>query len=182
MLMVQAFISLLIPTRGLILNVSSASTEIPYLFGAVYSSSKGALNTWSRALRMELKPFHVRVMVSMTGTVRSNIASRAERELPESSLYRPVDDFYQRRLTFSQKNATMATEVFAVKLVAQALKGEGWLGGWIGGAPNYFWAGGMSTLVWISGFLPRWMSENATAFYFGIGKMARRIKQTHKKD
>ena len=87
MLMAQAFISLLIPARGLMINISSASTVMPYLFGGVYSASKCALNTYSMNLRMELKPFHVRVMVSMTGTVRSNIASRPERTLPTDSLY-----------------------------------------------------------------------------------------------
>ncbi|PHH86719.1 hypothetical protein CDD83_9853 [Cordyceps sp. RAO-2017] len=39
MLMVQSFIDLLIPARGLIINVSSASSEVPYLFNPLVSAS-----------------------------------------------------------------------------------------------------------------------------------------------
>lgn len=181
MLMAQAFVPLLIPARGLIVNVSSASTEVPYLFSGVYSASKGALNTYSRILRMELKPFNVRVMISMTGTVRSQIASRTERALPTGSLYLPVDDMYQRRLTWSQRAGTMPAEDFASKFVTQALKGEGWLGGWIGGTPEWYWGGGMTGLVWFTTLWPRWLSESFTSLYFGIGTMTSKIQQARAK-
>jgi 1-acylglycerone phosphate reductase len=175
MLMVQAFIGLLKEARGLVVMVSSASTELPYLFSGVYSASKNALNQYSRILRMELRPLHVRVMVSMTGTVRSNIAGKPERDLPAGSYYRPVDDLFQKRLLFSQENGTMGHDVFARKLVAQALRGEGWFG-----APDWFWGGGMSSLVWFSTLLPRWMTEGLCALYFGIPTMSRRIAEAEK--
>ncbi|KAF3397309.1 NADPH-dependent 1-acyldihydroxyacetone phosphate reductase [Talaromyces pinophilus] len=54
MLIIQASINLLIPARGLIINNSSASTEMPSLFSSVYPSSKAALNAYSTVLRMEL--------------------------------------------------------------------------------------------------------------------------------
>jgi 1-acylglycerone phosphate reductase len=181
MLMVQAFISLLIPARGLIINISSASTEIPYLFSGVYSATKGALNTYSRVLRMELEPFNVRVMVSMTGTVRSNFASRPERTLSSDSLYQPVEDMYIKRLGFSQKTDTMPTETFAVGLVNAALKGEGWFGRWIGGTPDWYWGGGMTKLVWLGTLMPRWLSEKLTAMFFEMSTMVRRIQEAGQK-
>ena len=177
MLTVQALIPLLIRSRGLIVNVSSVSSLVPYLFGAVYSSTKGALNVWSRALRMELRPFGVRVMVAMTGTVRSNIANTVHhRALPKASLYRPVDDMFQKRLTFSQTHATVPTEVYASKFVAAALKGEGWLGGWLGGTPEWFYAGGMANLLWVSTWFPAWLSELLTARFFAMPLMAKRLQ------
>ncbi|KAF4458092.1 1-acylglycerone phosphate reductase [Fusarium austroafricanum] len=176
MMIVQAFAPLLIEARGLILNISSTSTLVPYIFGAVYSSTKGAINVWSRALRLELKPFNVRVMTAITGTVRSNIASRTHRSLPENSLYMPVNDFFQRRLTFSQRTATVPTETYARKLVTAALKGEGYFGGLIGASPDYFYAGGMSTRVWILSCLPRWVNETVIGIFFGIGNLTRRIQ------
>ncbi|KAH6886233.1 hypothetical protein B0T10DRAFT_490874 [Thelonectria olida] len=176
MSMTKYFAPLLIKARGLIINISSTSSVVPYLFGSIYSSTKGAINTYSRALRMEMKPFGVRVMVAMTGTVRSNIASRTHRTLPANSLYLPVNDLFERRLTFSQNNATMSTEVYASKIVTQALKGEGHLGGWIGASPDWYWAGGMSGLVWTLTLMPAWMSEGAVSIFFKMGAMAKRLQ------
>ncbi|KAH7274744.1 NADPH-dependent 1-acyl dihydroxyacetone phosphate reductase [Fusarium solani] len=181
MSMVQIFAPLLIEARGLILNISSTSSMVPYLFGAIYSSTKGAINVWGRALRLELKPFGVRVMTAVTGTVRSNIASRTHRSLPENSLYKPVEDVFVRRLTFSQRTATVPTEIYARKLVGQALRGEGWFGGLIGGTPDWYWAGGMSGRVWILSCLPRWVSEGIIGIFFKVGSMSRRIQQARAK-
>lgn len=177
MFMVKAFIPLLIAARGLVINISSISSQVPYLFGAIYSSTKGAVDVWSRALRLELKPLGVRVMVAMTGTVRSNIASRTHRTLPEGSYYEPVADVFQRRLTFSQSNGTMSTEVYARRLASEALRGEGWLGAWrLFGTPDWFWYGGLSGLVYLSTFLPRYVSEGALGIYWGVSSMTRRLR------
>lgn len=176
MSMTQAFAPLLIEARGLIINISSISSVVPYLFGAIYSSTKGAINTYSRVVRMELKPFGVRVMVAMTGTVRSNVANRTHRSLPADSLYQPVKDVFTDRLVFSQTQKTMPTEAYTEKIVAQALKGEGYLGGWIGGTPDWYWAGGMSQLTWGLSCLPRWMSESVVSIFFNMGSIAKRLQ------
>lgn len=181
MAMVQAFVPMLREARGLVLNVSSISSEMPYLFAPVYASSKGALNSYSRVLRMELKPFNIRVMVVMAGTVRSNIASHVERVLPTDSLYLPVQDMYQKRLTFSQNNATMPTEMFASGVVNQALKGEGWFGGLIGGTPEWFYIGGMATLASVLNWLPRSWTERSVAIFFQMGLMAKRLRDARAK-
>ena len=175
MAVVSSFISLLIPARGLILNISSISSQVPYLFGAIYSSTKGAIDVYSRALRLELKPLGVRVMVSMTGTIASNIASRQHRVLPPGSYYGPVQDVFEKRLTFSQNNNTWPTDKFARRLVNQALRGEGWLGGWLWRAPDQYWAGGLSGLVWTSTFLPKWLMESILGVYWGVSGITRRI-------
>ncbi|CVK86517.1 related to 1-acyldihydroxyacetone-phosphate reductase [Fusarium mangiferae] len=179
--MVSTFAPLLIEARGLIINISSTSTLVPYIFGAIYSSTKGAINVWSRALRLELKPFNVRVMVAVTGTVRSNIASRTHRSLPPNSLYMPINDFFQRRLTFSQRTATMPTERYAEKLVTAALKGEGYLGGLIGGTPDWFYAGGMATKTWILSCLPNWVNETVIGIFFGIRGLTKKIQAARAK-
>ncbi|CRK31364.1 hypothetical protein BN1708_015946 [Verticillium longisporum] len=152
MAMVQAFVPLLIATRGLIVNISSLSSVSPYVFASVYSSTKGAINSYSRTLRQELRPFGVRVLVSMTGTV-STSNPKAHRELPAGSLYMRMKDFFAARLQWSQHNATMNNASFAKQLVSEALRGEGWFGGLLGGTRKWFWAGGLSTQVWLA----RWL-------------------------
>ncbi|KAM3534228.1 hypothetical protein MY4038_002468 [Beauveria bassiana] len=182
MLMCQAFVPLLIPARGLIINISSVSAIVPYLFASVYSSTKAALDGYSRTLRLELKPFNVRVMVAMTGTVKSNITSHFVRELPSSSLYQPVRDMYDERIHFSQKNSPMAADVYAKKLVAAALKGEGWFGGLFGRTPDWFWAGGLANVAWFGQtFFPRRFAEFLTAITFKISKMAYIIAEARAK-
>ncbi|KAL0780319.1 hypothetical protein CaCOL14_004803 [Colletotrichum acutatum] len=171
MAMVQAFVPLLIPARGLIIMISSLSAISPYVFGSVYTATKGALNSYSRTLRQELRPFGVRVMISMTGTVKSQIA-KLNRELPPNSLYTRVKEIYAKRLTFSQTNATVSTGEFAQQLVAEALKGEGWLGGWVGGATNWFWAGGMAGSVWLARLLfGEWLLDELAYRKFDLPKL-----------
>lgn len=177
MRVVNTFIPLLIAARGLILNISSGSSQVPYLFGGVYSATKGALEVWSRVLRMELQPFNVRVMVAMTGTVKSNFASGPRPVLPTTSLYQPVNDIFQWRFTFSQNHGTYPTEKYAKRIVGQALRGESWLGGLIGGTPYYYWCGGFSSLVWLTTLFPKVMSERIMAAYWGMSKMSRRIRE-----
>jgi 1-acylglycerone phosphate reductase len=181
MLIIQSFISLLIPARGLIINNSSLSTEFPSLFGSVYASSKAALNAYSSALRMELRPFNVRVMVSLTGFIRSNFSSKVEQSLPPNSLYSAVNDMYQSRITWSQRANAMSPEDFAKGLVTDALKGEGLLGGWIGGTPDWYWGGGMAGFIWWLTLFPRWFSEGVIASYSGMGKISSRIREARQK-
>lgn len=157
MAMCRAFIPQLIRARGLILNISSISSTVADLYCSAYSATKGALNSYSRTLRLELRPFNVRVMVAVTGTVKSKIASRINTKLPEDSIYKPVEDFYIKRHTFSQDTVPMDTDRYATKIVEQASKGEGYLGGWFGRTPDWYWIGGLSTRTWIMTFLPvRW--------------------------
>jgi 1-acylglycerone phosphate reductase len=160
MAMCAAFAPLLIAARGLIINIASLAAVTPYVFGSVYCASKGAVTAYSRTLRLELKPFGVRVMVAMAGTVRSQIASKTHRTLPEGSIYERVRGLFERRLTFSQNNKTEGTDEFARKLVRGALAPE-WpllLRAWFG-RPDWFWAGGWAGKVWLSTWFGEWLLD-----------------------
>lgn len=160
MAMVQAFIDQLIAAKGLIINISSLSSITPYLFGSVYCASKAAVSAYSRTLRLELAPFGVRVMVSMTGTVKSNTASHGHRGLPENSLYQKVKHIFEWRLVFSQNHSTMDTTTFARRLVADSLRPErpGWLRSLVG-RPDWFWYGGLARAVWYGHCLGEWVVD-----------------------
>ncbi|KAI0130287.1 hypothetical protein BJ170DRAFT_681741 [Xylariales sp. AK1849] len=148
MAMIAAFSDQLIAAKGLIINIASLAAVTPYVFGSAYCASKGAIVSYSRTLRQEVRPFGVRVMVCMAGTVKSNIA-KSHRTLPEGSAYLPVRDIFEKRLVFSQNNATVSTESFAAALVTSALRREAWwfLRDWVG-RPDWFWFGGMASLLW----------------------------------
>ena len=65
---------------GRIVNVSSVSGRIPAPILGAYHASKYALEALSDALRMELAPFGVQVVVIEPGTIRTEFASRAMSE------------------------------------------------------------------------------------------------------
>jgi 1-acylglycerone phosphate reductase len=105
MAMITSFIDLLVPAQGLIINVASISALVPYVFGAVYASSKAAVASYSRTLHAELRPFGVSVQVFMAGTVKSNMGNAPKGGLPKNSLYQRVRHLYEARLGVSQKES-----------------------------------------------------------------------------
>lgn len=158
MAMVKAFVPLLIPARGLILQISSIAGVVADLYASGYSATKGALTSYSRTLRLELKPFNVRVMIAHTGTVKSHLTTKFHSPLPEGSIYKPVEDMVLKRHEFSQETFPMDTDIFAGKIVRAAIKGEGWLGGWFGRTPDWIWTGGLARRTWLGTFFPdSWM-------------------------
>lgn len=180
MAMCQAFVTLLIEARGLIVNVASLSAAVPYIFGSSYCASKGAVVSYSRCLRQELRPFGVRVTVVMAGTVRSNIANNVL-PLVEGSLYEPVADLYAKRQVYSQTNKTMDTGVFARQLVGNALRPEVplLLRAWFG-RRDWFWCGGMSTIVWLGTILGEWISDMGAWRQFGLQRLKAHLEAQRK--
>lgn len=166
MAMVKAFTRLIIPTKGLIINLSSVASISPYPFGSAYCATKGAVNSYSRTLRQELRPFGVRVMVALPGTVNTNITTQADRQLPPDSLYMVIEDVYKWRLTFSKKQASIPPASYASKLVGDALKPEspvvlrGLLGTTLGLCrPDWHYYGGMAGTAWLGSCIGEWLMD-----------------------
>lgn len=129
------------------MQIGSLAGIIPYVFGSVYGATKAALHSYSDTLRVELAPFGVRVVTVVTGGVKSNIA-RTHRALPEDSIYLPVKEDYERRLTHSQAEG-IPNEQYAKSVVSQLLRHP---------RRDTIWEGGRSWLVkFISTFFPRWV-------------------------
>lgn len=147
MRMCQTFSPLLIEAKGTIVQIGSLSGKMPHVFGSVYNASKAALHCYSDTLRVELKPFGVRVVTVVTGGVKSNIA-RTQRQLPEGSLYLPMAEAYEGRQMHSQ-DVGMANEVYARSVVKQVLDHP---------SRDTIWEGGKVWLAWFAiTFLPRWV-------------------------
>ncbi|CAJ2511885.1 Uu.00g075100.m01.CDS01 [Anthostomella pinea] len=178
MAMVQAFVDQLIAAKGLVINISSLSSVTPYLFGSVYCASKAAVAAYSRTLRFELAPFGVRVMVSMTGAVKSNTASHGHRVIPEDSLYRKAEEIFQWRLMFSQSNSTMDTTKFAQRLVTDSLRSEWpvWLCSWFG-RPDWLWAGGLSSKVWWGSSFGEWVVDATCWRTFRMSQLTQLVQE-----
>lgn len=95
---------------GLIVNIGSVSGILVTPFSGAYCATKAALHAVSDALRMELAPFNIDVMVIQPGAIESEFGNNAEaslsRTLGEHSLYEPVKDGILQRARASQSHPT----------------------------------------------------------------------------
>ncbi len=89
---VARLIKLVVPTmrkrgRGKIINISSVAGKVHTPFGGWYNASKFGLEGLSDALRMELQPFGIDVVVIEPGGVKTEWGKIAASKLEESSAY-----------------------------------------------------------------------------------------------
>ena len=170
MRMCQTFAPLLMQAKGTIVQIGSVAGEIPYVFGSAYNASKAALHVYSDTLRIELAPFDVKVLVVVTGGVKSNIA-RTHRELPEGSLYHPLEVEYRRRQLHSQE-AAMETTSYAEGVVEAALKAK---------PTRTLWRGNQAWNVWLLlTLMPRIFWDYYFAREFNLTKLASLVKARKK--
>ncbi|KAG0135283.1 hypothetical protein HOY82DRAFT_601053 [Tuber indicum] len=174
MRMVQEFSGLLIAAEGTIVNIGSVAAVMPYVFGSAYNATKGALHSYSDTLRVEMKPFNVKVMI-VTGGVKTNLA-RHGTTLRPGSIYTPILDFFHKRVTDSQDGA-MDRDAYARSVVAQVMKPD-WR------KPAWFWEGNKAKVVW---FIRTFLWSTAFDFrmmrVFGLFKLKRIVSaEKSKKD
>lgn len=79
--------------------------------------------------------------------MQSRIA-RTERHLIEGSIYTPIEEDYERRVTHSQSDGSMPNEAYAKSVVKQVMYRR----------PAFMiWEGNRSWLIWLlTSILPKW--------------------------
>lgn len=92
---------------GCIVNIGSVSGVMTTPFAGAYCASKSALHSLSEALRMELAPFGIEVVIVMPGAVKSAFGDNATEhlELRKDSIYKPVEEGIKARAQLSQDGA-----------------------------------------------------------------------------
>lgn len=105
--------------KGRIVNIGSVSGLTATPFAGAYCGSKAAVHLMSDALRMELAPFGIRVIIVQPGAVESRFGDRASQtagRFASGSIYSPVYDSIEARAHASQVGSMPVTE-FAGLLV-----------------------------------------------------------------
>jgi NAD(P)-dependent dehydrogenase (short-subunit alcohol dehydrogenase family) len=121
----QPFIPLMRARRsGTIVNVSSIAGRMATPFTGAYNASKFALEGMSDALRLELVPFGIRVIIVAPGPIGTNFGAAAG-EVAEESPTSPYAPF-TRRWRGARKGSNLFTRspAFIARLVADAVERE----------------------------------------------------------
>lgn len=121
--MVQAVLpGMLRQGGGRIVNIGSVSGLLTTPFAGPYCASKAALHSLNDALRMELKPFGIDVLLVQPGAIQSGFGASAQTQTGRQTwtLYAPYAEGIAKRAGASQEHAT-PTAVFAADLVRAAL-------------------------------------------------------------
>lgn len=88
---------------GLIINITSIAGYMGLPYRSAYSASKAALHMFSESLRIELKPFNIRVTTVAPGDLATDIASRR--------FHAPVDVQSPYYKWYKEQLATMDEDV-----------------------------------------------------------------------
>jgi short-subunit dehydrogenase len=129
---------------GVVVNIGSISGVVTTPFSGAYCASKAALHALSDALRMELRPFGIRVVTVQPGGIRSRFADSAVLELPEGSRFAAYAEGMKRRRRASQDGA-MDAGMFAARLVDALVRPD---------IPDVFRLGANA---WLLPALKRWL-------------------------
>ena len=106
---------------GRIVNIGSVSGLLTTPFAGPYCASKAALHSLNDALRMELKPFGITVLLVQPGGVQSGFGDSAKGQTAKTwTLYARFAEGIAKRAAASQDKAMPAAE-FAAAMVRAVL-------------------------------------------------------------
>ena len=152
---------------GIIINIGSISGVLVTPFSGSYCASKAAVNALSDALRMELKPFGIKVITVQPGAIRSRFADNASKALEriwkDDSLYKPIEEQVRKRANASQNNPT-ETDDFCRQLLDLLESGK---------TLNIVrLANGSRAFAFLKTFIPTRLLERGLAYFFGLNRLS----------
>ncbi|GAM20475.1 hypothetical protein SAMD00019534_036500 [Acytostelium subglobosum LB1] len=157
---------------GLIVQLGSVSGLVANPFCAMYCASKAAVHAWSDALRMELAPFDIKVVIVKPGCVKTELANNAIPEMnlrldSYGTLYERIREYIIKRSTYSQERGITAKQ-FADQTITAVLRDN---------PPAHFAAAPLATLMRIFSHLPSWASDYFLSRICGLDKLAQMVKR-----
>ena len=154
---------------GRIVNLSSVAGKVAMPFTGIYNASKFAVEAISDALRVELAPYNIRVIVVEPGPVNTEFFDVAEREAESTvdvngSPYRRVLEDMRENLTDSSAKIAWTPEQTAQKIV-QGITAQS-------PAPRYAAFSGGQLALGLMTSMPTGISDRLYSQFFGLNKLA----------
>lgn len=167
----QAFLPLLLESKGILVNQTSVASLCTVPFQSTYNASKAAIAMFSDHQRLELAPFGIKVVDLKTAAVKSNFfAAIADgQKLPESSLYLPAREVVEKTLAGADfMDDAMDTTVWAVSVVGRLLKKN---------PPSNIWLGTNASLARLATVLPHGMLDGTVKKMTGLDEVERAVSK-----
>lgn len=162
--MVQQVVPHMVSRRsGVIVNVGSIVGNVPTPWAGSYCASKAAVHAMSHALRLELRPFGINVVMVMPGAIRSNFGSATVENVrsQEWKLYKKFKESIEERANASQSGKSTDAGVFARDVVKQVLRKR---------PPRQIVMGHLSGLLSLLSWLPLWVRDLYFSYRFNLNK------------
>jgi short-subunit dehydrogenase len=169
----QAFLPLLLKSKGTIVHNTSIASVTTIPFQGTYHASKAAIASFADAQRLELEPFGVKVIDLKTGAVKTNFfannTSKADSSdvprLPQGSIYEPAKTKVERTMNGTDFDDVMIkADVWAKQVVGDLLKKS---------PPTQVWHGGSATIARIALLLPRSIIDSIMKSKTGVTELAK---------
>jgi len=147
--------------ESMVVNIGSIVGVFTTPFAGAYCSSKAAIHSLSDAMRMELKPFGIQVVMVQPGGVKSAFGDHAEEavRLPDESVYKPMEAGIMARAQAGQRGA-MPTDEFVTGVIDKLLASK---------TPAIIRGGKNSTrLPLMKRWMPTSVFDNLLAKTFGL--------------
>ncbi|OKL62227.1 hypothetical protein UA08_02237 [Talaromyces atroroseus] len=146
----QAFLPLLLKSKGTIVNQTSIASVFNFPFQASYNASKAAMAIFSDAMRRELQPFGITVVDLKTGNVNTNFFGNQRGGtpvvLPKGSIYEPAKEEVEKTLRGERyEGMGMPAEEWARQVVHDLLRPT---------PPSTIWRGNYAFITRILAWLP----------------------------
>lgn len=169
----QAFLPLLLESKGMIVNQTSIASAVTLPFQSAYNASKAAIAMFSDSQRLELAPFGITVVDLKTGTVKSNFIKNykeaTQGSLPKGSIYEPAKETVEKSMSGDGfMESAMPAQQWAKLVVQDLLKKT---------PPPNIWRGNQSWLVWIGTILPFGMLDGTIKKITGVDVVERMVRK-----
>ena len=170
----QAFLPLLLKSRGIIVNQTSVASLCTVPFQSTYNASKAAMAAFSDAQRLELQPFGIRVVDLKTGLVESNFQKnqRQNREfsLPAESIYKDAKDVVERTTRGAIfEGSGIPSQQWAKLVVGDLLRSN---------PPPNIWRGAQVWPVRIGSMLPFGALDNTVKKLTGMTEVEQMVQKS----
>lgn len=169
----QAFLPLLLKSKGIVVNNTSVASTMGLPFQGTYSASKAAIAMFSDALRLEMQPFGVTVIDLKTAAVQSNFFENHKKQigssLPEDSIYAPAKAAAEKIMSGDMMSSTgMPSPLWADQVVKDLLKKKP--------SPK-IWRGAQAMLSWLGTWLPFGMMDGEIKKAVGFDVVEKELRK-----
>ncbi|KAJ2827554.1 hypothetical protein FBU31_003142 [Coemansia sp. 'formosensis'] len=157
--------------QGTIVNVGSIAGYVASPWVSFYSASKSAVHAYSDALRMELVPFGINVVVVAPGRIKSNIVENYSEDLLDSNTtrYATMRSFIEKTARYSQVEGATPTSQFVQVVVPRILHRS---------PPAYITYGDIAYNIWWMYYVPPVIKDYIFGNLFGTHQLARDLQSS----